>query len=96
MITSNNRPMLILGLIALVLLTPFVAMLFSSEVNWGPADFLVAGILLSATGLVCELFLRKVKSLKYRILFCGLALTVCLLVWAELAVGIFGSPLAGS
>jgi hypothetical protein len=32
----------------------------------------------------------------YRILIIGLILILFLLVWAELAVGIFGTPFAGS
>jgi hypothetical protein len=54
------------------------------------------GILLLVTGLLCELVLRRVKSLTNRIIICGIVLFTLFLVWAELAVGIFGTPFAGS
>jgi len=59
-------------------------------------DFVVAGVLLFGTGLTIEFVLRKVKSKKNRILICGFILLVLLLLWIELAVGIFGSPIAGN
>jgi hypothetical protein len=82
--------------VLVLLLIPFVAMQFTSEVNWNILDFIIMGILLFGTGLFCELILRKVKSTQYRILICGLLLLIFFLVWAELAVGIFGTPLAGN
>jgi hypothetical protein len=57
---------------------------------------LLIGVLLLGTGLMCELVLRKVKKIKYRIAICGAILVVLLLIWMELAVGIFGTPFAGS
>jgi hypothetical protein len=54
------------------------------------------GILLLSTGLICELVLRKVKGVRNRIIFCAIVLFLFFLTWAELAVGIFGTPFAGS
>jgi hypothetical protein len=71
-------------------------MQFTDQVIWKPADFIVAGVLLLGTGLVCELVIRKTKNIKYRIAICSAVLVLLVLVWLELAVGIFGSPLAGS
>lgn len=59
-------------------------------------DFVVAGVLLLGAGLMCELVLRKFKTFKSRLLVCALIFFVLVLIWAELAVGIFGSPIAGS
>lgn len=87
---------IILGGIGFLLLIPAVAMQFTNEVNWSAADFKVMGILLLGTGLLCELVLRAVKSLKARLIICGGILLALFLVCAELAVGIFGSPFAGS
>jgi hypothetical protein len=70
-------------------------MQFTNEVNWGIFDFIAMGILLLITGLLCELVLRKVKSVKNRIIICGVVLVLFILVWAELAVGILGTPFAG-
>lgn len=79
-----------------ILLIPLIAMQFTSEVNWDLRDFIIMGILLYGTGLFIELVLRKVKSNQKRLIFCAAILGAFFLVWAELAVGIFGSPFAGS
>lgn len=81
--------------VVILLLIPLTAMLFTDEVNWTASDFLVAGVLLSVTGLGCEFVLRKVKQTKYRILICGILLLSLLLIWLELAVGLFGTAIGG-
>lgn len=94
--TRNTRLIFILIAAAVLLSIPFVAMRFTSEVKWGLLDFVIAGILLFGTGLAIEFVLRKVKKLEYRLALCAAILIGLFLVWAELAVGIFGTPLAGS
>jgi hypothetical protein len=79
-----------------VLLVPLVAMGFTREVNWGPLDFVVAGILLAGIGSLYVLLTRKLRTAPQRRLVGGGLLLTLMLVWAELAVGIFGSPIAGS
>lgn len=93
---QNKRLSGIVLTVALLLLVPFVAMQFTTEVNWTASDFVIAGGLLLGTGLLCEFVLRKVKTLKHRVIFCTAILVVLLLVWIELAVGIFGTPFGGS
>lgn len=79
-----------------ILMLPLAAMRFTREVHWSPFDFLVAGILLAGTGSLYVLIARQLRAVRQRRLIgAGLLLTL-LLVWAELAVGIFGSPIAGS
>jgi hypothetical protein len=96
MVMQNKRLIGIVLTVALLLLIPFIAMQFTNEVNWNWFDFLVMGVLLLSTGLAGELVMRKVKTTKYRIgLWVGI-LVVFFLIWAELAVGIFGTPFAGS
>ncbi|TVZ59894.1 hypothetical protein NA63_2436 [Flavobacteriaceae bacterium MAR_2010_105] len=93
---KNKRLSIILLAVPALLLIPFIAMQFSDEVAWSGFDFVVMGILLLVTGLLCELVLRKVTKTNHRILMCLGILLLFLLLWAEMAVGIFGSPLAGS
>ena len=93
---KNKRFIILLAIVAALLLIPFIAMQFTDEVAWTSFDFIVMGVLLFGTGLLCELSVRKIKSNKHRILICGAILLVFLLIWAELAVGIFGTPFAGS
>ena len=96
MITQNKRLSIILISAVGLLLIPLIAMQFSTQVDWNLFDFIVMGVLLLSTGLACELALRKVKTTTSRLLICGAILFLFFLVWAELAVGIFGTPFAGS
>lgn len=96
MISPNRRLTIILLSIIFLLAIPFIAMQFTSEVNWSSADFLVMGILLLSTGLICELIIRTVKKTNHRILLVVAVVVTFLLIWAELAVGILGTPIAGS
>lgn len=59
-------------------------------------DFIVAGILLLSTALTIDFILQKVKSTNHRILLIAIAILVLLLIWVELAVGVFGSVVAGN
>ena len=81
--------------IGILLSIPLIAMQFTSEVNWGPGDFLVALVLLVTLGISVEIVLQKVKGINARRVWIILAVFVFLLVWAELAVGVFGTPFAG-
>lgn len=86
---ENKRLLFIITGIVIILLFPLIAMQFTDEVKWTALDFVAAAALLLTTGLLCELVLRKVKQLKYRIVLCAVAVFVCFIVWLELAVGIF-------
>ena len=96
MLTQNKRLLGIVLGVAFILSIPLIAMQFTNEVDWGVFDFVVMGVLLLSTGLVAELVIRKVKNMNYRIGLVAVILVVLFLIWAELAVGIFGSPFAGS
>jgi hypothetical protein len=93
---QNKRLVTILATAIAILLIPLIAMKYTNEVNWKIFDFLVAGILLIGTGLTLEFILRKIKTIRYRIIFVITLFVVLFLIWAELAVGIFGTPFAGS
>lgn len=93
---ENKRLIIILTTAAILLSIPFIAMQFINDMDWGIFDFaLMAGLLFGA-GLLCELVMRKVKSNTYRIVVCCVVLFAFFLIWAELAVGIFGTFFAGS
>lgn len=96
MITKNKRLIGIVLTAALLLLIPFIAMRLTGEVKWSRVDFIVAGVLLLGTGLMCELALRMVKKIEYRIAIIVAIVAVLFLIWIELAVGIFGTRFAGS
>ena len=79
-----------------ILLLPLLAMQFTHEVDWTLFDFLVAGSLLFGACLAFELLARRATTRTHRVIG-GIAIAaILLLVWAELAVGVFGTPWAGS
>lgn len=96
MTLQNRRLTYIFSGAAILLCIPFIAMEFTNEVNWNFFDFLVAGILLFGTGLVLEIILRRIKTKRSKIILSVILFLILFLVWAELAVGIFGSPIAGN
>ena len=75
---------------AALLLTPAVAMQFTSEVQWSGFDFVAGAVLLFGTAGVIDLASLKAGSLAYRL---GAALAVLigfLLIWINGAVGFIG------
>ncbi|WP_374441126.1 hypothetical protein [Epilithonimonas sp.] len=96
MMTQSQRSTLLYSIPFVILSIPLIAMQFTEEVNWTVSDFLVMGILLFATVFTIDFVLKKFKTLKSRLILIFAIVTLLVLVWAELAVGIFGSPLAGS
>lgn len=92
----NKRLISMMSAVAVLLCVPLIAMQFTHEVNWSVSDFIIMGILLTGTAILCEFILRIVKKTKHRIILCGSVLLSFLLIWAELAVGIFNSPIAGN
>ncbi len=93
---KNKGIVVTLAVVALLLLIPLIAMQFTNEVQWTLSDFVLMGILLTGTGLLLNLAIRKIRATTTRFLVGGAILLTFLLIWAELAVGIFGSPFAGS
>lgn len=93
---KNKRLIIILSIVMVILIIPFIAMQLTDDVNWTLFDFLVAALLLLSTGLTLDYIIRKVKKSKCRIALSVSLLAMLILIWAELAVGILGTPLAGN
>ena len=79
-----------------LLLIPLLGNFFSDEVNWSLFGFLVMGIILLTFGILINLIIDKLKKRSFKVLFIIVTLLVFALIYLELAVGIFGSPFAGS
>jgi hypothetical protein len=79
-----------------LLLIPLIGMTITDEINWSPFDFFTMGSLLILLGIGINLVSSRVKNLKYRVLYIGVIVIIFILIWAELAVGLFGTPIAGS
>ncbi len=80
---------------AMLLMAPLLAVQFTDEVRWDLADCIVIGTLLIGTGLLYELGVKKLRSSTHRIIFTAVLIAIFLLIWAELAVGVFGTPFGG-
>lgn len=78
------------GIAAALLLTPAVMMQISDEWNWGPASFVLAGIMICGPILVYERSVRIWPSLAYRGGVATALIVSFLLIWINLAVGIVG------
>lgn len=79
------------GAAAMLLLLPLVAMQFTAEVNWTPADFVFAAVMFGTVGGTFELAVRASGSGAYRGGVAMALATAFLLVWINLAVGIIGN-----
>lgn len=85
-----NWRVVLWGGAAALLSLPAVAMLFTTEVAWGPGDFMLMACLL---GLCCGAIDLAVRRAPNRAYVGGVLVTVAgmfLLVWANLAVGLVG------
>lgn len=96
MVTSKKRLVFIILSIGLLLFIHLTAMQFTNDVSWSVFDFIVAGILLFCTGFMFEFIMRKIKKKQTRIILILFLAILLFLIWAELSVGIFGTPWAGN
>lgn len=96
-IKLNRAQRFILLGILFILTIPFIEQLNgNASFNWGPLDFVLAFLILITLGFGVEFFVRTIQSRRLRWLaILGIVLFIVLL-WAELAVGIFNSPIAGN
>lgn len=82
---------------AAILMIPLIAMQVTNEVDWKVLDFAVIGTLLVGTGLLMVLASRKIKNTNHRVAVIPALLSLLLLTWVHLAVGIIDTaPFAGS
>ena len=77
-----------------VLLVPLVGVIFF-ELDWSVFDFLVMTLLILSLSILINLILYYTDSSKLKLLLIFIVSILFLLIWAELAVGVFGTPLAG-
>ena len=80
---------------AVLLSIPLIGGFFSENVDWSLFDFLIGGALIFVVACV-ELLLWRSLPKKGRWPIMLLLMLLFAILWAEMAVGIFGSPLAGS
>ena len=72
-----------------LLLIPLVAMAFSDAVQWSVFDFVIMSVLLFMLGLGLDLVRFYITAVRLRWFLLVLVVLLFLVVWGELAVGIF-------
>ncbi|HEX2545750.1 MAG TPA: hypothetical protein VHL79_12770 [Ramlibacter sp.] len=77
------------GVTLLLLLVPAIGMQFTKSVSWGPIDFLAAGALIFLAGAAIVVARRRIAQPARRLMAVAGIVLALLLVWAELAVGLF-------
>ena len=78
-----------LAVIAALAAFPIIAQAVSDEFNWGLEDGLVWGGMLAVLAVGGALVLRRIKVRGRLLIALGVLISLFLLVWAELAVGLF-------
>lgn len=87
---------LILFCIVLLLMIAFVEQLVgNAEFKWSVFDFILAFVMLLSLGFGLEYLIRKTKSKTSKLFLILLITSLFMLLWTEMAVGIFNSPIAG-
>jgi len=96
--TNISKSILVVAVVTLVILmVPLIAMQFTDEVNWSPADFILMAVLLFGTGITYVLITNYLPGIVYRIAIAFALGTTFLMIWANLAVGLIGAgPHAGN
>lgn len=89
--TDTVWRILIWGGLAALLALPAVAMQFTDEVDWGPFDFLIMGVLFAVVGGCFELAARLSRNWTYRAAFGIAVITGFLTLWVNMAVGMIGN-----
>lgn len=74
---------------ALLMISALTAVKFSDEFEWDQYDFLIFGVMLLGAGIAIEIVLKATQKAQYRLGLVTVIALVFLLIWVELAVGIF-------
>lgn len=96
MIKTRSSLFKVLGVTQILLLIPLIASLISDQEDWHVNDYILMGFMVFTTGLIGINVLKVIKNKKIRWITIALLCLMFLLVWAELAVGVFDTPFAGS
>ncbi len=78
-----------------ILAIPFIGMQLSKDIQWTLIDFVIAGLLLFTTGFIWVFIYVRLYESSWRYWLYALLLACAVLLWAEMAVGLFNSSIAG-
>lgn len=72
-----------------ILLIPMIGSMISEEFHWGILDYMIAGFMLNILGIVLLIIHRYIDNKQLRFSVLAITIVAFLLMWVELAVGIF-------
>lgn len=96
MMTKQQKTALILAIPSLLMVAAFISNFVVKGFNWTGSDFLIAAILLFGTATFIYLIVSSKFSFRTKVIVTVITLLALILLWMEMAVGLFGSPIAGS
>lgn len=94
--TQKQTTLAIFAVPTFLMAAAFLRNLFVEGWNWSRFDFILAAVLLFGTAGLISMVRTIIKNRNYKIIISLVIITILVLVWMELAVGLFGTPFAGS
>lgn len=96
MMTKQQKTALIFAIPSLLMVAAFVANNFAEGFNWTVSDFLIAAFLLFGTASFIYMIVNSKLSVRAKTMISIVIVLILMVIWVEMAVGLFGSPIAGS
>ena len=72
-----------------ILLIPIIGIMISEEFQWDILDYVIAGFMLNILGIVLLIIHRYIDNRKLGFSVLAITIVAFILMWVELAVGIF-------
>ncbi len=96
MMIKRRKTAFIFAIPLLLLTAAFIGDLSVEGWVWSGLDFLIAGILLYGTAGFMHLMISSKGTFKTKLIISVIIVFILMLVWMELAVGLFATPFEGS
>ncbi|KQT21815.1 hypothetical protein ASG31_00260 [Chryseobacterium sp. Leaf404] len=94
--TKQQKTALIFAIPSILIVAAFIANYVVEGFNWTGSDFLIAAILLFGTASFIYMILNSKLSVRAKTMISIVIVLILMVIWVEMAVGLFGSPIAGS